>query len=62
MHSIKTSTLGRQKIGLFYVKYNAQFNKLFKSLSLKAIRSGERMAKTKVVRKNANWLRSEGKG
>ena len=29
---------------------------------MKETRSGENMAKTKVVRKNANWRRSEARG
>ena len=29
---------------------------------LKATGSGQKVAKTKVVRKNANWRRSEAKG
>ena len=48
----KTSTLRRQKIGLFDVK-------LF---FLKATGNDQKMAKTKVVRKNANWRHSETKG
>ena len=49
----QTSTLRRQKIGLFYAKFNAEFNgSVFFSTG-----SGQKMAKTKVVQKNANRRR-----
>ena len=56
----QTSTLRRQKIGSLYVKFNAEFNEI--KLFLKATGSGQKMTKTGVVRKNANWRRSEAKG
>ena len=56
----QTCTLRRQKFGLLYVKFSAEFIEL--SLFLKAIGTGQKMAKTKAVRKNANRRRSEAKG
>ena len=49
----QTSAFRRQKIGLLYGKFNAQFNEL-SFFFLKGTRSGQKMVKTKVVRKNAN--------
>ena len=57
----QASTLRRQKISLFDRKFSADFNEL-KSFLLKATGSGQKMAQTKVVRKNTNWRRSETKG
>ena len=57
----KASEFRRQKISLFYVKFNAGFDEL-SFFFLKATGSGEKMGKAKVVRKNANWRRSEAKG
>ena len=57
----QTSTLRRQKISLFDAKFSADFNEL-KSFLLKATGSRQKMAQTKVVRRNANWCRSEAKG
>ena len=48
------------KIGLFYVKFNAQLNEI-SFFFLKATESDEKMAKTKVLRKSANWRRSKCK-
>ena len=49
------------KSGLLYVKFNAEFNEL-SLFFLKATRSGQKITKTKVVRKNANWRQSGAKG
>ena len=57
----QTSTFRRQKISLFDAKFSADFNEL-KSFLLKATGSRQKMAQTKVVRRNANWCRSEAKG
>ena len=57
----QTSTLRRQKIDLFYVKLNAEFNEVSLCF-LKTTESYQKMTKTKVVRKNANWRRWEAKG
>ena len=57
----QTSTLRRQKIDLFYVKLNAEFNEV-SLFFLKTTESYQKMTKTKVVRKNANWRRWEAKG
>ena len=54
-------SLSRQKFGLFFVKFSAEFNKL-NLFFLKATGTGQKMAKTTVVRKNANRRRSEAKG
>ena len=51
----QTSTLWRQKIGLFYMKFNEEFNEL-------SLFFWRKKTKAKVVRKNANWRRSEAKG
>ena len=52
----QTSILRWQKIDLFYVKFNAEFNEV--SLFFpKTTESYQKMTKTKVVRKNANWRR-----
>ena len=40
----------QQKIGLFDAKFSADFNELL-SFLVKTTRSGQKMAKTKVVRK-----------
>ena len=55
----QSSTLRRQKTDLFYVKFNAEFNESF---FLKAIGSGQKLAKAKVVRKNADWRRLAAEG
>ena len=57
----QTSTFRRQKISLFDAKFSADFNELT-SFLLKATGSRQKMAQTKVVRRNANWCRSEAKG
>ena len=49
----ETRTLRRQKIRLFDAKTSADFNE-FSLLFLKATESVQKMAKTKVVQKNAN--------
>ena len=56
----QTSTVKTAKNGLFYVKFNVEFNEL-SLFFLKATRSGQKIAKTKVVRKNPYWHRSEAK-
>ena len=43
------------------MKFNAEFNEL-RPFFLKVTESGQKVAKTKVVQKNANWRRSETKG
>ena len=53
-------TLRQQKIGLFDAKFSAYFMNLV--FSCKGNRKLPKMAKTKVVRENANWRRSEAKG
>ena len=45
----QTGTLRRQKIGLFYVKFNAEFNEI--KLFLKATGSSQKMTEIKVVPK-----------
>ena len=55
----QTITLKRQKFDMFSVKFSAEFNELF---FIKATGRGQKMTKTKVVRKNANRRRSEAKG
>ena len=57
----QTDTPRRQKIGLFDTKFSADFNEL-SLLLLSQQKVAKKMAKTKVVRKNANWRRSEAKG
>ena len=57
----QTSTLRRQKIDFFDVKFNANFNEL-SIFFLKATGRCQKVARTKVVRTNANWRRSEAKG
>ena len=58
----QTSTLRRQKIGLFDAKFSAGFNELL-SFLVKTTGSGKKkLAKTKVVRKNDNWRCVEAKG
>ena len=56
-----TRTLKRQKFGLFYVKFSAEFNELSLFFFLKATRSGQKIAKTEVVPNNANKCHSEAK-
>ena len=51
----------QQKIGLFNAKFSADFNELL-SFLVNTTGSGQKMAKTKVVRKNANWRCAEAKG
>ena len=58
----QTSTLTRQKFGFFYAKARAKFNDIGLFFSLKATGKARKMAKTKVVQKNANRRRSEIKG
>ena len=58
----QTSTFRRQKKWLFYVKFRVKFDEFSIFFFLKATWSGQEMAKTKVVWKNANWRRSEPKG
>lgn len=57
----QTSAVRRQHIGLIDSKFSADFNKL-SLFVLKAKGSGQKMAQSKVVRKNANWRRLETKG
>ena len=57
----QTSTLTWQKFGFFYAKFSAEFNEI-SLFFLKPTGSGRKMAKTKVVQKNANRRRSETKG
>ena len=57
----QTRTLRRQKLDLFYVKFNAKFHERG-FLFLKVAESSQKLAKTKVGQKNANWRRSEAKG
>ena len=56
----QTSAVRRQQIGLIDAKFSADFNEL-SLFVLKATGSGQKMAQSKVVRKNANWRRSEAK-
>ena len=46
------------KIGFSYVKFNAEFDES-SVFYLKAAKSAQKMAKTKVVRENVNWRCSE---
>ena len=57
----QTSTLTRQKCGFSYAKFSAEFNEI-SLFFLKATGRGRKMAKTKVVQKNANRRRLETKG
>ena len=57
----QTSILKPKKFGLFYLKFTAKSNEI-SLFFLKATGSGQKMSKTKVVRKNANRRRSEAKG
>ena len=57
----QTIPLRRQKCGLFYVTFSAEFNEL-SLFFLKATLSGRKMAKIKVVWKNTNRHHSEAKG
>ena len=58
---LQISTLRRQQVGLFDMKFNAELNKI-QSLFLKATGSSQKMTKTKVVRENDGKRRSEAKG
>ena len=60
LYLFETSKLRRQKISLLYLKLNTQVFKL-SLFFLKGTGSDLKMAKTKVVLKNANWRRSEAK-
>ena len=60
LYLFETSKLRRQKISLLYLKLNTQVFKL-SLFFLKRTGSDLKMAKTKVVPKNANWRRSEAK-
>ena len=53
----QTSTVRPQKYGRFYVKFSAQSNE-FVLFSLNRSGSGQKMAKTKVLRETAKWRRS----
>ena len=57
----QTSTLTTQKFGFLYAKFSAEFNEI-SLFFLKVIGKGRKMAKSKVVQKNANRRRSETKG
>ena len=57
----QTKTVRRQKFGLFYVKFNAEFNKL-SLFFLKPTGTAQKMVKIKVFRKNADSRRLEAKG
>ena len=61
LYCFATQQQTSMKSGLLYVKFNAEFNEL-SLFFLKATRSGQKMTKTKVVRKNANWRQSGAKG
>ena len=56
----QTSTRTRQKGGFFYAKFSAEINEI--SLFLKSTGRGWKIAKIKVVQKNANRSRPETKG
>ena len=55
------STIKKKKIGLFDVKFSEDFNELL-SFLVKTTGSGQKMAETTVVQKNANWRCAEAKG
>ena len=57
----QTSTLIRQKFGLLYAKFSAEFNEIG-LFFLKATGRSWKMAKTKVIRTNANKRRLETEG
>ena len=59
--SQQPSTLTRQKLGFFYAKFSAEFDEI-SLFFLKATGRCRKMAKTKVVQKNASRLRLETKG
>ena len=58
----QTRTFGQQKFGLFFLKYNAEFNELRLQISKKKIGNGKKRAKTKIVWINAYMYFSEAKG
>ena len=54
----QTSTLTRQNFYFFYGKFSAERH-VISCFFVIVSGSGQKMAKTKVVQKNANWRRSE---
>ena len=61
LRSSKLVHLHGQKFGFFYAKFGSKFNEI-SAFFLKATGRSRKMAKTKVVQKNANRRRSETKG
>ena len=59
----QTRTFGQQKFGLFFLKYNAEFNELRLQISkIKKIGNGKKRTITKIVWINAYIHLSEAKG
>ena len=55
----QNSTRRLKKLRLFYLQFSAEFNE-FKEQE--GTRSGQKMAKTKIISKNADMRLSEAKG